>query len=171
MITLINTETNREVKIGDVVVAKDPLAELDDRKHYLVSYITITEENIPELISKEVLKKIHKLDVSEIYEKIDRKFSEYMPSDHLGIFLTLHCIYPGSAAGIFLKEIAIELDKNYDDHISQSPRIFTISAFNGDIFEVDKSHIRNYRNFAAFRTIEDAQYARDILESYFDKIF
>ena len=171
MITLINTETNREVKIGDVVVAKDPLAELDDRKHYLVSYITITEENIPELISKEVLKKIHKLDVSEIYEKIDRKFSEYMPSDHLGIFLTLHCVYPGSAAGIFLKEIAIELDKNYDDHISQSPRIFTISAFNGDIFEVDKSHIRNYRNFAAFRTIEDAQYARDILESYFGKIF
>lgn len=171
MITLINTETNREVKIGDVVVAKDPLAELDDRKHYLVSYITITEENIPELISKEVLKKIHKLDGSEIYEKIDRKFSEYMPSDHLGIFLTLHCIYPGSAAGIFLKEIAIELDKNYDDHISQSPRIFTISAFNGDIFEVDKSHIRNYRNFAAFRTIEDAQYARDILESYFGKIF
>lgn len=69
MITLINTETNREVKIGDVVVVKDPLAELDDRKHYLVSYITITEENIPELISKEVLKKIHKLDVSEIYEK------------------------------------------------------------------------------------------------------
>ena len=94
-----------------------------------------------------------------------------MPSDHLGIFLTLHCIYPGSAASIFLKEIAIELDKNYDDHISQSPRIFTISAFNGDIFEVDKSHIRNYRNFAAFRTIEDAQYARDILESYFGKIF
>lgn len=171
MITLINTETNREVKIGDVVVVKDPLAELDDRKHYLVSYITITEENIPELISKGVLKKIHKLDVSRIYEKIDRKFSEYMPSDHLGIFLTLHCIYPGSAAGIFLKEIAIELDKNYDDHISQSPRIFTISAFNGDIFEVDKSHIRNYRNFAAFRTIEDAQYARDILESYFGKIF
>lgn len=169
MMTLINTETNKEVKIGDVVVAKDPLAELDDRKHYLVSYITITEENIPELISKEVLKKIHKLDGSEIYEKIERKFSEYMPSDHLGIFLTLHCIYPGSAAGIFLKEIAIELDKNYDDHISQSPRIFTISAFNGDIFEVDKSHIRNYRNFAAFRTIEDAQYARDILESYFGK--
>lgn len=171
MIALINTETNREVKIGDVVVAKDPLAELDDRKHYLVSYITITEENIPELISKEVLKKIHKPDASEIYEKIDRKFSEYMPSDRLGIFLTLHCIYPGSAAGIFLKEIAIELDKNYDDHISQSPRIFAISAFNGDIFEVDKSHIRNYGNFAAFRTIEDAQYARDILESYFGKIF
>lgn len=167
MITLINTETNREVKIGDVVVAKDPLAELDDRKHYLVSYITITEENIPELISKEVLKKIHKPDVSEIYEKIDRK----MPSDHPGIFLTLHCIYPGSAAGIFLKEIAVELDKNYDDHISQSPRIFAISAFNGNIVEVNKSHIRSYKNFAAFRTIEDAQYARDILESYFGKIF
>lgn len=171
MITLINTETNKEVKVGDVVTTKCLVAELDDRKHYLVSYITITEENIPELISKGVLKKIHKLDVSEIYEKIDRKFSEYMPSDHLGIFLTLHCIYPESAAGIFLKEIAIELDKNYDDHISQSPRIFAISAFNGDIFEVDKSHIRNYRNFAAFRTIEDAQYARDILESYFGKIF
>lgn len=169
MITLINTETNKEVKVGDVI--ESLLAELDDRKYHLIPHVTITEENIPELISKEVLKKIHKLDVSEIYEKIDRKFSEYMPSDHLGIFLTLHCIYPGSAAGIFLKEIAIELDKNYDDHISQSPRIFTISAFNGDIFEVDKSHIRNYRNFAAFRTIEDAQYARDILESYFGKIF
>lgn len=171
MITLINTETNKEVKVGDVVTTKCLVAELDDRKYHLISHVTITEENIPELISKGVLKKIHKLDVSEIYEKIDRKFSEYMPSDHLGIFLTLHCIYPGSAAGIFLKEIAVELDKNYDDHISQSPRIFAISAFNGDIFEVDKSHIRNYRNFAAFRTIEDAQYARDILESYFGKIF
>lgn len=172
MKVLIETETNREVKIGDVVVAKDPLSELSDRKHYLVSYITITEENVPELIDKEILRiGYHKPTLPNIYKNINRKFSKYQPSSYLTTLPTLSSVYPGSAFGILLKEVAIELDKKYDDHISKSPRIYTISALNGSIIEVDKRHIKSYRNFAAFRTIEDAQYARDLLKSYLDEAF
>ena len=71
--------------------------------------------------------------------------------------------YPIAAFNIVLKEIAIDLDKKYPDHISESEHIYVISTINGRIVEVDKTKIRNYRNFAAFRTVEDAKFACKVL--------
>ena len=43
--------------------------------------------------------------------------------------------------------------------------------FDGRITKANKAHIKNYRNFAAFRTVEDAKTAcsivRDILKELF----
>jgi hypothetical protein len=43
----------------------------------------------------------------------------------------------------------------------------------GRIYKVNKAHIKNYRNFAAFRSIEDAKTAckilREILKSMYAK--
>lgn len=70
---------------------------------------------------------------------------------------------PIAAFNIVLKEIAIDLDKKYPDHISNSEHIYAISTINGRIVEADKTKIRNYRNFAAFRTVEDAKFACKVL--------
>lgn len=70
---------------------------------------------------------------------------------------------PTAAFNIVLKEIAIDLDKKYPDHISESEHIYVISTINGRIVEVDKTKIRNYRNFSAFRTVEDAKFACKVL--------
>ena len=70
-----------------------------------------------------------------------------------------------------MREIAIELDLKYKDHIQDSPKIYVVSLLDGRITEANKAHIKNYKNFAAFRSIEDAKIAcritRDILKEMF----
>ena len=84
---------------------------------------------------------------------------------------SVDAILPAAAFSMVLREIAIELDKKYEDHIEKSPEIYVISMLDGRITKANKAHIKNYRNFAAFRTIEDAKIAcritRDILKEMF----
>ena len=70
-----------------------------------------------------------------------------------------------------LREIAIELDKKYEDHIENSPEIYVISMLDGKIAKANKAHIKNYRNFAAFRTIEDAKIACRIVKPILKEMF
>lgn len=72
--------------------------------------------------------------------------------------------YPAAALSLLMREIAVELDKNYKDHINDSDKIFVISVLDGKIHKVAKNHIKNYRNFAAFRTLEDARIACKTLQ-------
>lgn len=66
-----------------------------------------------------------------------------------------------------LKEIAIEMDHRYIDNIKDSKEVFSISSLNGNIVKLNKNRIKNYRNFAAFRSKEEARMARYILKDYF----
>lgn len=79
--------------------------------------------------------------------------------------------YPIAAFNIVAREIAVNFDLKYKDHIEHSEKIFVISPLDGRIHEICKAHIKNYRNFAAFRTVEDAKFActllRDKLKSMF----
>ena len=80
-------------------------------------------------------------------------------------------INPGAAISIMLKEIAIELDKKYSDHIRFSPEIYAYSMASGKIVQLDKANIKTFKFFAAFRTKEDAEFAVKILSVLIDKIF
>ncbi len=77
----------------------------------------------------------------------------------------------GAAFQVVLREVAIELDKKYADHIEKSEEIYCVSLTNGHIFKADKKFIKNFRNFAAFRTIDDAKLAckitRELLKDMF----
>lgn len=77
----------------------------------------------------------------------------------------------GAAFQVVLREVAIELDKKYEDHIEKSEEIYCVSLTNGYIFKADKKFIKNFRNFAAFRTIDDAKHAckitRELLKDMF----
>lgn len=78
---------------------------------------------------------------------------------------------PASAASILLKEIAIDFDDDYEGHIEDSEEIWTISMLNGKVEQVDKSKVKNYRNFPAFRSKEDAKIAHEILSKRLRKMF
>ena len=78
---------------------------------------------------------------------------------------------PIAAFNIVVREIAIYLDQKYEDHIENSEKIFVISSLDGRIHEVCKAHVKNYRNFAAFRTIEDARFACNILRGQLKGMF
>lgn len=78
---------------------------------------------------------------------------------------------PAAAASILLKEIAIGLDDDYEGYIEDSKEIWTISMLNGKIEQVDKSKVKNYRNFPAFRSKEDAKIAHEVLSKRLRKMF
>lgn len=60
-----------------------------------------------------------------------------------------------------LNTIAIELDKRYPDHIKNCEKLYVISTISGKVVEIKKPYRLN--NYAAFRTVEDAKFARSIL--------
>lgn len=78
---------------------------------------------------------------------------------------------PAAAFSIVAREIAVFLDKKYEDHIENSDKIYVISTFDGRIHEACKKYIKNYRNFAAFRTIEDAKFACNLLRESLKDMF
>lgn len=78
-------------------------------------------------------------------------------------------INPGAVISIMLKEIAIELDKKYPDHIRFSPEIYIFSANRGKIVKLDKDKIKTFKFFAAFRTKEDAEFAIKVIDKLIPK--
>lgn len=77
-----------------------------------------------------------------------------------------------AAFSMILKEIAITLDKKYEDHISKSDEIYVISTIDGKIMKVKEIRkIKSFKNFAAFRTLEDARTACRILKSMLKDMF
>jgi hypothetical protein len=80
-------------------------------------------------------------------------------------------LYPAAAFSIVTRECAILLDKNYEDHIENSEKIFVISTLDGVIHEVCKKHIKNYRNFAAFRSASDARIVCIALRDHLKQMF
>ena len=88
-----------------------------------------------------------------------------------GFLGNVYAINPGAAISIMLKEIAIELDKKYPDHIRFSPEIYIFSANRGKIVQLDKDSIKTFKFFAAFRTKEDALEAIRILKVLYQDMF
>lgn len=78
---------------------------------------------------------------------------------------------PAAAALVLLREIAIDFDNNHKGNIEDSEEIWTISMLNGKIEQIDKTKVKNYRNFPAFRSKEEAKEAHAILSNRLKKMF
>ena len=76
-------------------------------------------------------------------------------------------INEGAVLAILLREVAVILDRQYPDHIENSEKIYTIDMAKGEVVEVKDIHkIKNFRNFAAFRNIQDAIIAKKVLKDF-----
>lgn len=168
----------KEVQIGDTLTkvskVKDPFFD----KGTVIEHVKVTKDILPELIeagivtttipTKSVVEVPMELEyyIQKIAEKLGWKIEKVY--NYLN---SVDTILPVAAFSMVLREIAIELDKKYEDHIEKSPEIYVISMFDGRIAKANKAHIKNYRNFAAFRSISDAKIAckitRDILKEMF----
>lgn len=177
----ILTQNGKEVKIGDKLVrygvVNTPLS-----KGYIADEITVDERVLSELLKAGVIKAIDsKSKIKENSSTVPMELEYYIGkiANRLGWKIekvynylnSIDSIMPAAAFSMILREIAIELDKKYKDHIDDSPEIYVISLLDGRITKANKAHIKNYRNFAAFRNIEDAKIAcsitRDILKELF----
>lgn len=178
-------KNGKEVQIGDtltkVIKTKHPLFG----EGTMVESVVVTKAAIPQLLKAGIISKsIGKVvKEAEEYEMEGKKLSldYYIEklAERLGWKIdkvynylnTIDSVYPVAAFSMILREVAIELDKKYKDHIENSPEIYVISVFDGRITKANKAHIKNYRNFAAFRSVEDAKIACNIMKDILKELF
>ena len=86
-------------------------------------------------------------------------------------FLTAMPSYTGFL--VVLRAIAVLIDRKYPDHINNADvdKYFTIDMTNGRVCEVPKGKIKNFRNFAAFRSIDDIKIATKILRPFIKELW
>ena len=181
----IYLKNGKEVQLGDTICRAEEKNHPLFGKCKLTEYIPITKQTLPELIKAGIITVKQDMDksVSPVQKdsKVPMELEYYIQkiAEKLGWKIdkvynylnSVDTILPAAAFSMILREIAIELDKKYEDHIEKSPEIYVISMLDGRISEVNKAHIKNYRNFAAFRSVSDAKIAcritRDILKEIF----
>lgn len=163
-------KNGEEVHIGDILVKGDKLYVVDEEiiPVLIEQGVLCTKESLSE--KKKDANDISKDDLAFYVNKVAQRFGwkSAKASNYLN---TIDSCYPAAAFAMVLREIAIELDKKYEDHIEKSPEIYVISMLDGRITKANKAHIKNYRNFAAFRSVSDAKIAcsivRDVLKEMF----
>ena len=66
---------------------------------------------------------------------------------------------------MMLRAAAVLIDRKYPDHINNAKvdKYYTIDMTDGKVCEVPKKSIKNFRNFAAFRTLDDIKIATRLL--------
>lgn len=179
----IYLKNGKEVQIGDTLIKTSKTADPLFGEGTMIQHIVLTKDILPKLIESGIVTtkptKSAKSTVAETKVPMELEYYIQKIADRLGWKLekmynylnTIDVILPAAALSLILKEIAVELDKKYKDHIQNSPEIFAISMLNGRIGRINKANIKNYKNFAAFRSIEDAKIAcfivRDILKEMF----
>lgn len=72
-----------------------------------------------------------------------------------------------------LRALAVLIDRKYSDHINNAnvDKYYTIDMTNGRVCEVPKGKIKNFRNFAAFRSVDDIKIATKILRPFIKKMW
>lgn len=135
--------------------------------HYLESVKTTKE--IEEAKIKQAEER-SKIDVGYIVDKIGNQLNMNFESTVQWIKM-IEEVNPAAVVAILLKKIAIELDKFYPDYISKSEHIFIVSLTDGEVHELNKSSIKSFKGFAAFRTYEDALFAKNLINKELDLIF
>lgn len=170
----------KEVQVGDTLTKVSKVKDPFFGKGTVVHHIVVTKDTLPKLLkagivttikpAKSVVKTEVPMELEYYIQKIAEKLGWKVEKTY-SYLNNVDTILPAAAFSMVLREIAIELDKKYKDHIEKSPEIYVISMLDGKITKVNKAHIKNYRNFAAFRTLEDAKIAcritKDILKEMF----
>lgn len=172
----ISVESGKEVKLGDKVIlmfeANTPFGFMKVNK-----VIPVTEIVLMRLIADKKVKVVDTDDNIErhaIWNAAFINLSEktgWKPDKLIGILSTIESINPWAATQIVLREIAIELDKKYKDHINKSEEIYAVSPQDGRIHKINKKTIKNYKAFPAFRNVEDAKIACNLVRENLKSIF
>lgn len=178
----IYLKNGKEVQLGDILTKVSKVNDPFFGKGTVIEHVKVkvTKDILPKLIEAGIVTTT-KPAKSVVETKVPMELEYYIQkiADKLGWKIekvynylnNVDAVLPAAAFSMVLREIAIELDKKYEDHIENSPEIYVISMLDGRIAKANKAHIKNYRNFAAFRSVNDAKIAcsivRDILKEMF----
>lgn len=178
----IYLKNGKEVQIGDILIKVSKVNDPFFGKDTIIEHVQVkvTKDILPKLLKAGIVTTT-KPEKPVVETKVPMELEYYIQkiADKLGWKIekvynylnSVDAILPAATFSMILREIAIELDKKYENHIENSPEIYVISMLDGRIAKANKAHIKNYRNFAAFRSVSDAKIAcritRDILKELF----
>lgn len=173
MMKFIVANSGKEINLGDKILivgaVNTPVGMIKAQK-----IVTVTKELMSKLIKDGKVNVVEEKDTNKIWsnaiESLSKK-TNWKEEKLLNILTTLHLANPWAATQMVLREIAIELDKKYDDHINKSEKIYAISPQDGRIHEINKKTVKNYKAFPAFRNIEDAKIACSLIREHLKSIF
>ena len=179
-------KNGEEAKMGDKLI-KHGVTNTPLGKRLIIQEVIVNEKTLPELLKAGVLTSVGcahdtdctcrycakgevPMDMNFYIEKIAARLG-WKPEKVYNYLNSVDSILPVAAFSMVLREIATELDKKYEDHIENSPEIYVISLLDGRITKANKAHIKNYRNFAAFRSVSDAKIACSIVKDILKEMF
>lgn len=169
----IVVNNGKEINFGDkILIVKIVNTPLGVARVHKVAIVT--KELMDKLIKDGKVNVVEEKDINKIWNNAIKnlaKKTNWKEEKLLNILNTLNLANPWAATQMVLREIAIELDKKYNDHINESEHIFAISPQDGRVHEINKAHIKNYRAFPAFRTINDAKIACSLVRENLKSIF
>ena len=169
----ILADSGKEINFGDrILIIEDINTPLSVERVQRIA--VVTKELMGKLIKDGKVNVVEENSINKIWNdaiKSLAKKTNWKEEKLLNILATLHLANPWAATQMVLREIAIELDKKYDDHINKSEKIYVISPQDGRIHEVNKKTVKNYKAFPAFRSIEDAKIACSLIREHLKSIF
>lgn len=169
----IVANSGKEINFGDkILIVETVNTPLSVARVQRVA--VVTKELMGKLIKDGKVNVVEENDINNIWNdaiKSLAKKTNWKEEKLLNILATLHLANPWAATQMVLREIAIELDKKYDDHINESKKIYAISPQDGRIHEINKKTVKNYKAFPAFRSIEDAKIACSLIREHLKSIF
>lgn len=179
----------KEVKVGDIISMVKKINSPIFGVGRITEEIMVSEEALPILIQEGIITtkespNKNKVDAnpSKVNSPVPMDIVYYMKKignrlgwkvDKVAHYLdSIASLNPTASLSIILKEIAIELDKRYDGHIRSAATIYCISAATKDnpIVEVPRYPNLNYKAISLFRSIEDAEIAKEIVKDFLDAI-
>lgn len=169
----IYSDKNVELRFGDAISYLKHI-DIKDGLITILSTGVLNEENLEILCNvgavtvKEV--KEEPITLNTVYSRIAKK-SNLSVECVIDMFEIIDKIYPMATVSIIMRQLAEILDEKYEDHISDSDEIYSVSTINGKITQIPKEHIKNYKHFAAFRTKEDAVIACKLLKKFFKEMY
>lgn len=157
-------ETGKEVKMGEKLIEVVEMLGIP----VSVAQIEVNETTLPDLIKHGiVVAEGSDSDIDITIEGAVQHLANRIGwnSNNLDKYLdNLYKISPAAVFSVLLKEVAIMLDERYPDHINKSKEVWIINTLDGGIKQIKDLHrIKNFRNFAAFRSLDDALMAKKIM--------
>ena len=169
------TKEGKKVSLGEPLSITDTLKKEGVKTTYTFRSDKLTSSQARILVMKGMLKEEKEPKVPTIDEAVALVSTWLMGTPHAKDtareFLTAMPNYAGFS--VILRAFAVLIDRKYPDHINNADvdKYFTIDMTNGRVCEVPKGKIKNFRNFAAFRNIDDIKIATKVLRPFIKELW
>lgn len=169
------TKEGKKVSLGEPLSITDTLKKKGVKTIFTFRSDRLTSSQARMLVMKGMLKEEKEPKIPTIDEVVALISTWLMGTPHAKDtakeFLTAMPSYTGFS--VVLRALAVLIDRKYPDHINNADvdKYFTIDMTNGRVCEVPKGRIKNFRNFAAFRSIDDIKIATKVLRPFIKELW